>query len=270
MKKVILITGASSGIGLATARQLISEDYVVYASARKNDAYHEIKDKGGFPLRVAMEDEVTMKAAVDEVIKDQGRIDVLFNHAGWGHYGPIEEMPLETARTLFEINLFGLARLTQLVIPHMRKQKSGTIMNTSSIGGKVYFPLGAWYHASKHAIEGWSDCLRLEMKPHGIRVIIIEPGIIDTGFNEAMIGRIADLKSTGAYDRIKNIMLSRNERTGDRGSSPEVIANLVSKALRAKRPKTRYHAGKISTSILLARQYLPDKLFDRLILSRFK
>ena len=267
MKNVILITGASSGIGLATARQLISEGYIVYASARKKEAADEIEALGGVAFHIEMEDESTMQAAVDRIIKEQGRIDVLFNHAGWGHYGPIEEFPLQTARKLFEINLFGLARLTQLVLPYMRAQGAGTIMNTSSIGGKVHFPLGAWYHASKHALEGWSDCLRLEVEPLGINVIIIEPGIIDTGFNEAMLGRINDLKSTGAYDDLRQAM---TRPTSNAGSPPEVIATLVSKVLNAKCPKTRYHAGQISTLILFLRRWLPDRWFDRVVMSQVR
>lgn len=260
-KKVILITGASSGIGLATARQLIKEGYIVYASARKDDAYKEIEELGGFPLRIEMEDEATMKAAVDRVMEEQSRIDILFNHAGWGHYGPIEEIPIDIGRKNMEINLFGLARLTQLVIPHMRKQGSGTIVNTSSIGGKIYFPFGAWYHASKHALEGWSDCLRLEMEPFGIKVIIIEPGIIDTGFNEEMIGRMADLESVGAYDETKNAFLAGREN-GAGGSPPEVISELVSKVLKAKNPKTRYHAGQSAGMVLFIRRYFGDRFYD--------
>lgn len=261
MKKVILITGASSGIGLATARQLIKEGYVVYASTRKDDSFKEIEELGGFPLRIEMEDESTMQSAVDRILKEQGRIDILFNHAGWGHYGPIEEIPIDVGRKNMEINLFGLARLTQLVIPHMREAGSGTIVNTSSIGGKVYFPFGAWYHASKHALEGWSDCLRFELEPLGINVIIIEPGIIDTGFNEEMIRRMADLKSVGAYDEMKNAFLAGSEQ-GAGGSPPEVIAKLVSKALKARRPKTRYHAGQMATMILFVRRYFSDRFYD--------
>lgn len=261
MKRVVLITGASSGIGLATAKQLLQEGYIVYAGVRSEESFKIIEELGGFPVRIEMEDENTMVAAVDKIIQEQGRIDVLFNNAGWGHYGPIEEVSIDIGRKNMEINLFGLARLTQLVIPHMRKAGKGTIVNTSSIGGKVYIPLGAWYHASKHALEGWSDCLRFEMEPLGIKVIIIEPGIIDTGFNEEMIGRMADLKSVGAYDELKNAFLAANEE-GAGGSQPEVIARVVSKALKAKKPKTRYHAGEMAALILFVRRYFSDRFYD--------
>ena len=261
MKQVILLTGASSGIGLATAKQLLERGHIVYASARREPAIAEITSLGGVALDIEMTDEATMKAAIDRVVDEQGRIDVLINNAGNGHYGPIEEIPLEKARHVFEVNLFGLARLTQLVLPHMRKQKSGRIINTSSIGGKVYVPLGAWYHASKHALEGWSDCLRLETKALGIDVVIVEPGIIDTGFNEAMVGRVAELESVGAYDDLKNAMLQIDGRE-DAGSPPSVIADVMVKAVEVKKPKTRYHAGQLSTLVLFVRRYFSDRFFD--------
>ena len=261
MKKVILITGANTGIGLATTKQLLKEGYIVYAAGHTETAFDEIKQLGGVPLTIELEDESSLVAAVNKVIEEQGRIDILFNHAGWGHYGPIEEIPIDIGRKNMEINMFGLARLTQLVIPHMRQAGSGTIINTSSIGGKMYFPFGAWYHASKHALEGWSDCLRFELAPFNIKVIIIEPGIIDTGFNERMIGRMADLKSVGAYDEMKNAFLEAN-KTGAGGSKPEVIAEVVSKALKSERPKTRYHAGQMATLVLFIRRYFPDRFYD--------
>lgn len=269
MGKVVLITGASSGIGMATAEKLLKEGYVVYGSTRKEGAAEKLKGLGGIPLRIEMTDEQTMCDAVEKIIEEQGRIDVLFNNAGYGHYGPIEEVPLEVGRKVLEVNLFGTARLTQLVLPHMRKQGSGTIINTSSIGGKVYTPLGAWYHASKHALEGWSDCLRLETEHLGIKVIIIEPGIIDTGFNEAMVGRIENVPSTGAYEKMKQAVLKTNGK-GDPGSPPTVIADLVSKALAAKKPKTRYHAGKLSSLVLFVRRYFSDRFFDSFVMSQVR
>ncbi len=270
MKKVILITGASSGIGLASTKRLLDEGHIVYASSRKVAAREEIKALGGIPVAIEMEDEATMKAAVEQVIAEQGRIDVLFNNAGYGHYGPIEEVDLQEGRKVFEINLFGLARLTQLVLPHMRKQGSGRIINTSSVGGKMYTPLGGWYHASKHALEGLSDCLRLELEPLNIDVVIIEPGIIDTGFNERMVGRIKENTSTDAYSDLKQALLKGVEMNTDPGSSPEVIAKLVSKAVSANKPKTRYHGGKFSNLVLYTRRFTTDRFFDKFVLSQVK
>jgi len=267
MKTVVLITGASSGIGLATAKKLLKEGYIVYASARTQEAAEEIVESGGTAIDVEMTEEQTMIDAVDRIIAKEGKIDVLINNAGYGQYGPIEEIPLQKARHVLEVNLFGLARLTQLVLPHMRRQGRGTIINTSSIGGKMYSPLGAWYHASKHALEGWSDCLRLEVQPLGINVIIIEPGIIDTGFNEAMVGRISELEGSGAYAQMKKAVLKTID-SGDHGSPPSVIAEVVYTALQAKRPKTRYYAGRLSGLVLFVRRYFSDRLFDKFILSQ--
>lgn len=270
MKKVILLTGASSGIGLASAEKLLKEGHIVYGSTRKEAAAEELRKLGGHPLKIEMEDETTMQAAIDKVLEEQGRIDVLFNNAGYGHYGPIEEVPLEAGRKVFEVNLFGLARMTQLVLPHMRKQRSGRIINTSSIGGKMYTPLGAWYHASKHALEGWSDCLRLELHPLNIDVVLIEPGIIDTGFNERMVGRIKENPDSGGYTEMKQALIKGLEMNTNPGSPPEVIAKLVSKAVNAPKPKTRYHGGQLSTLVLFVRKYTSDRFFDKFVLSRVK
>lgn len=269
MNKVVLITGASSGIGLATAKKLLGEGCTVYASARSDDSVAELQNLGGIPLRIEMAEKDTMVAAVNRIIEEQGRIDVLFNNAGHGFYGPIEEVPLAEARRVLEVNLFGLARLTQLVLPHMRKQRSGIIINTSSIGGKVYTPLGAWYHASKHALEGWSDCLRLEVRSLGINVVIVEPGIIHTGFNERMVSTIKELTSSGGYDWLKTAVLKTLD-ADDKGSPPSVIADLVSKILQSDNPKPRYHAGKLAGLVLFVRRYFSDRFFDRFIMSQVK
>jgi len=270
MKKVVLITGASSGIGLASAKKLLEEGHIVYGSTRKQAAAEELKKLGGHPLRIEMTEEKTMQVAIEQVIQEQGRIDVLFNNAGYGHYGPIEEVPLEEGRKVLEVNLFGLARMTQLVLPHMRKQGHGRIINTSSIGGKMYTPLGGWYHASKHAVEGFSDCLRLELEPLGIDVVIIEPGIIDTGFNERMVGRIKENPDTGAYSKMKAALIKGLEMNTDPGSPPSVIAELASKAVNAHKPKTRYHGGQLSSLVLFVRRFTTDRFFDKFVMSRVK
>ena len=269
MQKVVLITGATSGIGMATTKQLLSEGHVVYASSRSKESQDEINKLGGIPVEIEMTDESTMIPVVERVIKEQGRIDVLFNNAGYGLYGPVEEIPLETARHQFEVNLFGHARMTQLVLPHMRKQTSGLIINTSSMGGKIYFPLGAWYHATKHALEGWSDCLRLELNPLGIDVVIIEPGAIRTNFAKRMQNAIKDigLGKTGAYDELLGTMNSAGDVGNDPnlGSSPQVIADVVSKAIKTKRPKTRYAAGQMAKPLMFMRKWFGDRMFDKII-----
>lgn len=270
MKKVILITGASSGIGLASAKKLLSEGHIVYGSTRKEAAAKELASLGGIPLRIEMEDDSTMKSAIEQIIVEQGKIDVLFNNAGYGHYGPIEEVSQENTRKVIEVNLFGLARMTQLVLPYMRKQGSGRIINTSSIGGKMYTPLGGWYHASKHAVEGLSDCLRLELESLNIDVVIIEPGIIDTGFNERMVGRIQENPSSGGYEKMKQALVKGLEQNTDPGSPPTVIADLVSKAVNATKPKTRYHGGQLASLVLFVRRFGTDRFFDKFVMSRIK
>jgi short-subunit dehydrogenase len=182
MKKVILITGASSGMGKVTAEELIKEGNTVYCAARSVEKMKDLENLGGKILEMDVSDDQSLEAGVDKIISAEGKIDVLWNNAGFGLYGPVEEISIEKAKYQFDVNLFGLAKITQKVLPHMRDQRGGLIINTSSMGGKIYTPLGAWYHATKHAVEGFSDCLRLELKEFGINVVVLEPGLIDTGF----------------------------------------------------------------------------------------
>src|SRR5512145_1253867 len=163
--KVALVTGASSGIGEATALELLARGFVVYGAARRVARMQGIADRGGRILELDVTDDDSMRAAIDTILAERGRIDVLVNNAGYGSYGALEDVPIDEARRQFEVNVFGLARITQLVTPHMRAQRSGRIINISSIGGKFYEPFGAWYHATKFAVEGFSDSLRMELRP---------------------------------------------------------------------------------------------------------
>ncbi|MCL4162006.1 UNVERIFIED_CONTAM: hypothetical protein GTU68_051582, partial [Idotea baltica] len=178
--KVILVTGASSGIGKATALALAERNHRVSAGARRIERMESLTESGVSAHFLDLTEEDSIEEFVADVLKREGRIDVLVNNAGYGVYGSVEDVSIREAREQFEVNLFGLARLTQLVLPTMRDQGSGTIINLSSMGGKVYTPLGSWYHATKHALEGWSDCLRIEVAQFGINVSIIEPGAIET------------------------------------------------------------------------------------------
>src|SRR6476619_3689489 len=175
MSKVALVTGASSGIGKSIAVHLVESGWTVYAVARGVERMAALEARGIIPFAMDVTDDASMVAGVDRVITEQGQIDALVNNAGYGSYGPVEHVPIDEARRQFEVNVFGLARLTQLVTPHMRTRRRGRIVNISSIGGKLYEPLGAWYHATKFAVEGLSDSLRLELKQHGIDVAVIEP-----------------------------------------------------------------------------------------------
>lgn len=265
---VILITGASSGIGKATALKLLAKGHTVYGAARRTDRMTELEEFGGTALRMDVCNEGEMQLVVEQVIKEQGRIDVLVNNAGYAIYGAMEDTSLADARTQFEVNLFGLARLTQLVLPHMRRQGSGKIINMSSMGGKMYTPLGSWYHATKHALEGWSDCLRLELRPFSIDVVIIEPGIIKTEFDEVMLEPMIERSGSGAYANLAHRMKKGAlEMYNKRGSKPEVIADLVSKAVMANRPKTRYRGGSLSRISVFVRTYFGDRVWDWMIMN---
>ncbi len=272
MSKVVLITGASSGIGKETAKQLIKEGYRVYPVARRLEKMEDLKEMGGHPIKM----DITVEADIQNTIKIiedmHDGVDVLINNAGYGMYGAMEDTPIEEARRQFEVNLFGLARLTQLVLPHMREQESGKIINLSSMGGKIYMPLGSWYHASKHALEGWSDCLRIELQPFGIDVVIVEPGAIQTEFGDVMVGPMLKRSGNTAYGKMAQAMASSSQNSYENGdSSPaSVIAEVISKAIRARRPKTRYVAGKYARPLIFLRTYLGDRIFDKVIKSQVK
>ncbi len=194
------------------------------------------------------------------------------NNAGFGLYGPVEDIGIDEARYQFEVNLFGLARLTQLLLPAMREKGAGTIVNISSMGGKVYTLLGAWYHATKHALEGWSDCLRLELAPFGIRVVIVEPGLIETAFGDVLADRLLQRSGSGAYGELTQaVAMSTKAAYGQgRATDPSVIARTVSMAVKAKKPRTRYLAGKYAKPMILIRKWLGDRIFDRVITSQMQ
>lgn len=271
-KKIIVITGASSGMGKDAALQLIEEGYTVYGAARRVDQMKELEDKGGHAIAMDVTNEEQMIDAVNQIINEQGRIDVLINNAGYAIYGAVEDTTIADARRQFDVNIFGLARLTQLVLPHMRKQGSGRIINTSSMGGKIYTPLGAWYHATKHALEGWSDCLRLEVKQFGIDVVIIEPGIIKTEFGDVMTAPMMERSGQGAYANLaKSVEKATTESYEKGGSSPaSVISNVISKVIKARKPKTRYSAGKLAKPLMFVRKYFGDRFFDWAVMSQVK
>jgi NADP-dependent 3-hydroxy acid dehydrogenase YdfG len=176
------LRGGSSGISEATARALAHTGYTVYAGARRVERMQHLKEHGIQPLALDVTDEESMQSAVSQIVAEQGRIDILVNNAGYGSYGALEDVPLSEARSQFEVNVFGASRLTQLVLLQMRQQRSGTIVNITSMGGKIYTPLGSWYHATKFALEAISDCLRMELKPFNINVVVIEPGGIQNHF----------------------------------------------------------------------------------------
>jgi len=268
-KKVALITGASSGIGKEIAKQLLKDGFMVYVAARRVDKMKGLENLGAIPLKMDITKDEEIQEAVQHIQRNHNGVDVLVNNAGYGSYGAMEDTNLKDARYQFEVNLFGLSRLTQLVLPSMREKKSGMIINMSSMGGKVYFPLGAWYHATKHALEGWSDCLRLELAQFNINVVVIEPGAIQTEFVEVALDPMVKRSGQSAYSELATKMEGMMNQTSEAGdlTPPSVIADLVSKALKAKRPKTRYVAGKYAKPMLFLRKWFGDRIYDKAVMS---
>jgi NAD(P)-dependent dehydrogenase (short-subunit alcohol dehydrogenase family) len=267
MNKTAFVTGASAGIGAATAFALLAAGYRVFAGARRLDRMAALAAAGATLIKLDLTDDPTIVAAVDAIKNASGRIDILVNNAGYGSYGALEDVPLDEARRQFEVNVFGLARLCQLVLPTMRAQKSGKIVNVTSIGGKIWEPLGAWYHATKFAVEGLSDCLRVEAARFGIDVIVIEPGAIRTEW--ASIAREGLLRTSGgsAYAKIaqRHARMLGTAETSRLASPPDVVARTIVRAVSAQRPRTRYATGGGARTLLLLRKILSDRMFDRLI-----
>lgn len=262
----ILVTGASSGIGKAAALHLLRQGHTVYVAARRVEAMADLAAKGAIPLRMDITSEADVSSVVARITRDHGAVDVLVNNAGYAIYGAVEDTSMEDARAQFDVNLFGLARLTQLLIPAMRERGRGTIINVSSMGGKIYTPLGAWYHATKHALEGWSDALRLELKPFGIHVVVIEPGLIATEFGDVMTQPMLARSGAGPYGKLAHAIAKSTAPM----SPPTVVANAIDRAVRARRPKTRYVAGNLAHPLMFVRKYLGDRVYDRLIMSQFR
>lgn len=271
-RKVVLITGASSGMGKETALQLIKDGYTVYGAARRIEKMKELQEAGGHALQMDISLEQDIEKAVRTIEQQHGGVDILVNNAGYGSYGSIEDTTLKDARYQFEVNLFGLARLTQLVLPGMREKGAGKVINISSMGGRIYTPLGAWYHASKHALEGWSDCLRLELQPFGIDVVVIQPGIIRTEFGDVMTAPMLDRSGEGPYGDLAQTLAKsvRDSYEKGGGSSPEVVVRAIRRAARSGRPRTRYAIGQMAKPLIYMRKFLPDRWFDKAVMQAVK
>lgn len=267
--KIALVTGASSGIGKETVKSLLAEGATVYAAARRVEKMTELTASGARVIPLDVTEEDSLVSAVNQIAKEAGSVDILVNNAGYGSYGAVEDVPLQEARRQFEVNIFGLARLTQLVLPGMRKNGYGKIINISSIGGKIYTPLGAWYHATKHALEGFSDSLRFETAAFGIDVVVVEPGGIATEWGQIAVDNLRKTFVKGAYARLAGQTADRTEKMYSSGklSHPSVIATVIRQAVTVRRPKTRYAAGSMAGFALFMRRWLSDRMFDRMIRS---
>lgn len=264
MKKVIILTGASSGIGYQTAELLAQQGHIVYGAARRVEKMAPLEALGVRLLQLDITLEDSINKAVAQVIAEEGRIDVLVNNAGYGSYGAIEDVAIEEARRQFEVNLFGLATLTKAVLPCMRKQQSGTIVNISSMGGRMTSYFGAWYHATKYALEAFSDALRMEVKPFGTEVAIIEPGGIKTPWGIIAADHLEESTRGGAYEEQahKTAQGLRRWYSGNLMSDPKVIAKAISRAVNARKPKARYLVGFGAKPLVLLHAILPARWFD--------
>ena len=265
-QKIILITGASSGIGYDTAVRLAQQGHKVYGAARRVEKIAELSQLGVQSVKMDITSEEEIAAAVDTVIRNEGRIDVLVNNAGYGYLGTIENVSMEEARRQLEVNLFGLARLTQLVLPHMREQHSGHIINISSIAGKAVIMFGGWYNVSKFAVEAFSDALRMEVKPFGIDVSIVEPSGIKTDWGLIAADNLEASSRGSAYEPsgLKMATMLRKVYTSKLLSPPSSIAKAIVRAVNAWRPRTRYRAGFGACSVIALHTIMPTRWWDSL------
>ncbi|MGH9317353.1 MAG: SDR family oxidoreductase [Thermoanaerobaculia bacterium] len=267
-QQVILITGCSSGIGRATASEAASRGHVVFASSRDPASLESLKeDKRIRTLGLDVADPAAIRGAVSGVLAQAGRVDALVNNAGYGQMGTVEDVSAEEWRRQFDVNFFGAIELIQAVLPNMRQAGRGTIVNVSSIAGKLAFPFAGPYCASKHALEAASDALRVEVSPFGIRVVLIEPGPIRTRFTErarASAERIRE--APGPY----KAFYADAERAMDRdfqvgGLPPEAVARVILRAIESDNPRPRYRLTGMARVLLPVRPLLPDRLLDRLL-----
>ena len=265
MGKVALVTGASSGIGLDTALRLLEKGYMVYGAARRVDLIKPLVDNGGAALPLDLTDKDSIHNCVQAILKKEGHIDLLVNNAGFGLGGAIEDVPVDEARRQFEVNVFGLAEITKEVLPSMRENKSGKIINISSIAGRFSSPFLGWYHATKYSVEAFSDALRLEVKPFGIKVVIIEPGMIKTPWGKIAAENMRKYSENTDYSKYADTIAKYYEKNyAEDGhiSEPSVISKTIVKAALKKNPKIRYNVGTGSKTILFLKKIFRDPVFD--------
>jgi NADP-dependent 3-hydroxy acid dehydrogenase YdfG len=272
--EAVLITGCSSGIGHATAQRLAVAGWKVYATARRPQAISDLAQHGCQTLALDVCDETSMSAAVSAVTEAEGAVGVLINNAGYSQSGAVESVPVDLARRQFETNVFGLMRMCQLVLPGMRDQGWGKIVNIGSMGGKLTFPGGGLYHATKYAVEAISDALRFEVRGLGVDVILIEPGLIKTSFGDVACATVAEIHGDGPYadfnrrvakmtaDAYKGPMIKL-------GGGPDRVAQTIAQALAAKRPRARYPVTASARLLINQRRFTPDRVWDLIMRAQF-
>ena len=272
VSKAVLITGCSSGIGRATSKRLVRGGHTVYATARRLEAIEDLEAAGARTLALDVNSEESMQAAVAAVEEAEGAVGALVNNAGYSQSGAVEGIPLDSLRSQFETNVFGLVRMCQLVLPAMRRQGHGRIVNVSSMGGRLTFPGGGAYHATKHAVEALSDALRFEVAGFGVAVSIIEPGLIKTQFAETAAGSVSH--EDGPYAVFNTAVSAATAGAyegpfGKLGGGPDAVAKAIEKAITARRPKTRYRVTASARVFLTQRALLPDRAWDRVVGTSF-
>ena len=273
--RAVLITGCSTGIGRAAAERLAAKGWPVYATARRLESIKDLADAGCNLLTLDVCDEASMKAAVDEVEAKEGAIFALVNNAGYGQEGAVEEVPMEDIRRVFETNVFGLSRLTQLALPGMRRQRAGRIVNVSSMGGKISIPGGGYYHATKHAVEAISDTLRFEVRPFGVHVSVIEPGTIKTAFGDTATNSVAHLQDPASpYASFNQVLVQKindayEGKLARFAAPPEAVAKVIDKAISSRTPRTRYRVTVAARVMLATRKVMPDRGWDLFLRTQF-
>jgi NAD(P)-dependent dehydrogenase (short-subunit alcohol dehydrogenase family) len=274
--RAVLITGCSTGIGRATAEHLAAAGWTVYATARKAESIADLEGKGCRTLSLDVTDEASMQAAVDAVEEAEGAVGVLINNAGYSQSGAIESVAMDAVRAQFETNVFGLVRMCQLVLPGMRRQGWGKIVNLSSGAGKFTFPGGGYYHATKHAVESLSDALRFEVRGFGVDVIVIQPGLIRTEFAGTAVESVEAQEADGPYAEF-NAEVGKTTREAYEkgplaklGGPPEAVAKVIAKAISAGRPRSRYTVTPSVRVLLAQRALMPDRAYDAVLRTQFK
>ena len=272
VSRAVLITGCSTGIGRATAERLASRGLRVYATARDAGKIKDLADRGCMVLPLDVTDEASMRDAVGEVERREGAVGVLVNNAGYSQSGAVEAVPMEKVRRQFETNVFGLVRMCQLVLPGMRRQGWGRLVNISSMGGRLTFPGGGYYHATKYAVEAISDALRFEVAGFGVGVVVVEPGLIRTGFADAATGSMdGTTAADGPYARFNAAVAKAVRDNYERGpflklgGGPETVAAAIERAVTADRPRTRYAVTPSAHLFIGLRRLLPDRAWDALV-----
>lgn len=255
-QKIALVSGASSGLGKVIVKQLARDGFYVFATARSKEKLEAMRSEYIEPLVLDVTKDADVMAAVEYIIKTKGQLDVLVNNAGYGYAATIEDGSIKNVKSQFEVNYFGVMRLTQAVLPHMRERKSGRIINMSSLVGQVSYPIFGYYASTKHALEAFSDSLRMEMVQFGVKVVLIEPGAIKTGFGDIMLRELEGSHKTKSYEILTNAFKREAANTYRRAPGADVIAKVIHQSVVSKSPKRRYVVG-IDAKFLI---FLKNKL----------